>query len=585
MSPTHLADLRAERIALCYIRLSYTREGDETQSPERQRANILRKCQEEQLTPIWFEDVEGHKSGRDVKNRPGWQKLVNQLDHPNVVAVIANDLSRLHRKGWRIGKLLDTLEKRGIALITAAPGKEIDTSTSMGKFIINLTATFDEQYADDIADKVKDGIRHRKSKGLSVGHPPFGTTRNADGHLIPHEDGAWWMPDATFVAGQPDQPPQDGAIWRSYYQAALHILTAYATGEVGTEAIAYKMQSEGYPYRNRKGQPRPMCRDDIRRVVANWPEYGGLVLDQKAKDRNIHTEREIAEMPLDPERAVFPIDLLRQVAQARLQRAVRPVDRGQKRTVYPYALSYITRCAHCEALAKQHQDPTRRTNVNGTNMNGVRRYRHKPGTQCTSQRRSVRCDDLDADFGRLIKGLVISEDALASMLQHADQIDLTPDPDAVDPLVERQRNMQRIKKKIRNIKTLFAEGLIEQDEFRQRMAENDRELAYWEAYTTGHEETMLELTKCLDAIERVANLWDMAQPKDRQLMARNLFDFLVYDFDKQRIVDFRLKPWADRFLVLRVALYDDNTPENKKASPQVVKRNLPHTGLEPVFSP
>jgi DNA invertase Pin-like site-specific DNA recombinase len=95
-----------------------------------------------------------------------------------VVAVVANDLSRLHRKGWRVGKLLDTLEKRGIALVTAAPGKEIDTSTSMGKFVINITATFDEQYADDISDKVIDGIAHRKRQGKSVGIPPFGTTRN-----------------------------------------------------------------------------------------------------------------------------------------------------------------------------------------------------------------------------------------------------------------------------------------------------------------------------------------------------------------------------------------------------------------------
>src|SRR5690606_22261549 len=39
---------------------------------------------------------------------------------------------------------------------------------------------------------------------------------------------------------------------------------------------------------------------------------------------------------------------------------------------------------------------------------------------------------------------------------------------------------------------------------------------------------------------------------------RSLFEYVVYDLDKQRIVDFRLKGWADRFLVLRTALYDDS---------------------------
>ncbi|MFP4324222.1 MAG: hypothetical protein ACLFTK_17335 [Anaerolineales bacterium] len=50
-------------------------------------------------------------------------------------------------------------------------------------------------------------------------------------------------------------------------------------------------------------------------------------------------------MPLDRDRAAFPVDLLKRVGYVRAQRALLAVDRGQKRTVYPYLLSYITRCA------------------------------------------------------------------------------------------------------------------------------------------------------------------------------------------------------------------------------------------------
>ncbi len=35
---------------------------------------------------------------------------------------------------------------------------------------------------------------------------------------------------------------------------------------------------------------------------------------------------------------------------------------------------------------------------------------------------------------------------------------------------------------------------------------------------------------------------------------RNLFESIVYDIDYRRIVDFRLKPWTDRFLVTRASL-------------------------------
>jgi hypothetical protein len=40
-------------------------------------------------------------------------------------------------------------------------------------------------------------------------------------------------------------------------------------------------------------------------------------------------------------------------------------------------------------------------------------------------------------------------------------------------------------------------------------------------------------------------------------MARNLFSSITYNLDLQRIADFKLKPWADRFIMLRSALYQD----------------------------
>lgn len=62
---------------------------------------------------------------------------------------------------------------------------------------------------------------------------------------------------------------------------------------------------------------------------------------------------------------------------------------------------------------------------------------------------------------------------------------------------------------------------------------------------------------CMDALDKLVRLWDMGEPEDRQGMARSLFTHIIYDLDTRRIVDFRLKPWADRFLVLRAALYED----------------------------
>ncbi len=131
-------------VALCYVRLSYTRnerdkdaEGaananpdapkaaaakdyqrtnaqKDKDSPERQRANIQAECDRRGWIAEWYEDTDGHKSGQSEKNRPGWLSLKARLNDPDVVAIVANDLARLHRKGWRVGDLIDFAEEHGV---------------------------------------------------------------------------------------------------------------------------------------------------------------------------------------------------------------------------------------------------------------------------------------------------------------------------------------------------------------------------------------------------------------------------------------------------------------------------------------
>jgi hypothetical protein len=36
---------------------------------------------------------------------------------------------------------------------------------------------------------------------------------------------------------------------------------------------------------------------------------------------------------------------------------------------------------------------------------------------------------------------------------------------------------------------------------------------------------------------------------------------IIYDLDKRQIVDFKMKSWAESFLVLRAALYQDEMSE------------------------
>jgi DNA invertase Pin-like site-specific DNA recombinase len=551
------------KTALCYIRQSFTRDGNDKDSPERQRANIQAVCARMGWTPEFYEDAEGHKSGREEKNRPGWLALKGRLDDPDVIALVANDLSRLHRKGWRVGDLIDYLDSRQVTLVLAAPGREIDLSSAMGRLFVQFSAIMDEWYAADISQRAKDNIAYRKAQGQTVGMPPFGTIRNKEGYLMPSPHGAWLLADGTFTAGTENEPPQDGATWHSYYDAAHFLLSLYSTGEYGLEKIAYKFNDGGWAFRDRTGKPRLIDRDDVRRVVSNWAEYGGMVIDRKAKDRAAYEQRyNLNAIPLNADRAVFPLVLLKEVAKVRHERTIRRVDQSVKRLAYHYALSGITYCSRCEALATKHSNSKLRSLFSGnTTIDGTRRYRHRLGVKCGCINRSVPCHILDSEFERLVKLLTVREDALEHMTELAIQADrvrgvLNPDPAELER--EKAEAIALCRKRMDAAVTLFGDGMIDRTEYRRRLETNEREIAHWQNRTNETQKLALELGMCIEAVEKIARLWDMSDVEDKQGLARSLFTQLTFDLDTQRIVDFRLKPWADRFLTLRATLCDED---------------------------
>ena len=162
--PSHKQAADAPRqVALCYIRQSYTRDANDTNSPQRQRANIQSVCDRYGWTPEWYVDAEGHKSGRSEKNRPAWLSLKARLGDSDVIALVANDLARLHRKSWHVGRTMEMLDEHGVRLVFAAPGRDLDTSTPAGRMMINFLAMQDEAYANDVAQRSKDSIAYRKN--------------------------------------------------------------------------------------------------------------------------------------------------------------------------------------------------------------------------------------------------------------------------------------------------------------------------------------------------------------------------------------------------------------------------------------
>ena len=589
MSPRHTKHPQ-RNIALCYIRLSWTRDESDHNSPDRQRANIQLICDQRGWIPEWYQDTDGHKSATTEKNRPAWLALKARLGDPDVVALVANDLSRLHRKGWRIGDLLDFTDENGVDLVIAAPNKQLDFSTPQGRMVAQFSALMDEWYAIDISQRTTDMIAHRKRQGKSMGLPPFGTVRNEDGFLMLTDEGAWYLPDGTFQAGSADDaPPHPDAIWRGYAETAERILRLYAPNLMGTDAIAMQLQQEGYPWRNRQKQPTLMEGDDVRRVIANWAEYGGYVFQKRARERHPH-DYPIEDVELITERAVFDVDLLRQVGQVRAERSIPHTPQsGIRHDSYPYPLNGITYCDHCEQVAKKHDDPQLRSRLGGKGGDHKGRYRHKAGVKCGSRNRSVKKDRYEGDFRRLLQLLTIRQEAIHHMTELSIQsVRAEAMATGLDLESAKRQAITKCYRRIEAARHLYADGDLSREEYLKRKETNEREIIEWEARSTETEKVALELSTCWQAIEQINHLWDISNDTDRQQMVRSLFSDVIYNLDTQRIVDFRLKPWADRFITLRAAFYEGNNLPQNQNSPRF-SRELFHsvtpTGLEPVSSP
>jgi hypothetical protein len=104
---------------------------------------------------------------------------------------------------------------------------------------------------------------------------------------------------------------------------------------------------------------------------------------------------------------------------------------------------------------------------------------------------------------------------------------------------------------------LFDEGRIDYAGYTQRIEKNEREIAYWNSRTTDAEKVAFELATCIEAVNDIVQNWETAEPETRQKLVRNLFECVFYNLDTRRIEDFKLKPWAERYVTLRIGLYED----------------------------
>lgn len=551
--------MTTRNIALCYVRQSFTRDDKDTNSPDRQRANCLAYCESRGWLPEWHEDAEGHKSGTQEINRPGWLALKTRIADPDIVALVANDLSRFHRKGFRMGQLMELCRDYKLELVKAADRKSLDINDVMVALWVMMEAIFHEFYAADISRKIKDSAAYRVANGIAVGSVPFGVMRGKDddGHssyLQPTPFGVWLMPDGEIIPGKASDPtPAPGAIWRGYFEAARRTLELYAENK-GRQKVANILNKEGYRYLSRTGQAVRFDFEHVRRITANWPEYGGVILTGRAKGRRAR-RLDPSTLALNPERAVIDIALCRAVGQVCALREIdnpqakqfRVVD-NRKLDAQIFPLSKILCCAQCGS------------GLTGDNLNDKPRYRHTgrdaASKACTTEAKSVRMELAHHAVYQLLSTLQVDHEAIPVMVKHLQGVvagEGAAESDREAKRHDMQAEIAHHRQRAKNADFLLLRNRITQQEWQDAIHDTEYEIAALEARLGLENETEAMLQVTARQIVALVDGWQTSKPEEQQAWLTLVIDHIDYDLDEKKITDFRLKPWAEKFMQLKFA--------------------------------
>jgi hypothetical protein len=305
----------------------------------------------------------------------------------------------------------------------------------------------------------------------------------------------------------------------------------------------------------------------VRRVTSAWREYAGLVLKGRARDRIAAKLDNPTSVLSDTGRAVFDLDLLQAVAETQESRSVLHRPEGMVYIAHIFPLSDMLYCAHCEAEANQENNPRLRSRIIGhQKQNQSLRYRHSERRRCGTHNRSVLAEDIEGDFSRLIDVLQVSPRAVELMTELAIQSRFGGLGNQNENELEEQKKVAIAKhhRALKNNLILFQNGEIEVEEYYRNKDHHERQIAHWEARTTDRQKIVFELTTAIEMVKRLQQFWEISEGEDRKLLAHSLFDEIVYDMDRRRIIDFKVKQWAEPFLILRAALYNDQMGEEMK---------------------
>ena len=158
------------RPAAIYAWVSTDDQVQDGFSLEAQRERLEAYCRSKGWTQAGLYVDEGH-SGRGTK-RPAYQRMMAERDGWDVVVVLKMD--RIHRNARNFMDMMEDLHRSGKDFASAT--ESFDTSTAMGRFVMDIIQRIAQLESEQIGERVYMGMAQKAREGTGVlgFQPPLG---------------------------------------------------------------------------------------------------------------------------------------------------------------------------------------------------------------------------------------------------------------------------------------------------------------------------------------------------------------------------------------------------------------------------
>ncbi len=122
------------------------------------------------ILPQRYDD--GGFSGGNM-DRPALSRLLEDVENRRIDCVVVYKVDRLSRSLLDFARIVETFERNGVSFVSVT--QQFNTSTSMGRLILNVLLSFAQFEREIIGERIRDKVAAAKRKGkFTGGTPPLG---------------------------------------------------------------------------------------------------------------------------------------------------------------------------------------------------------------------------------------------------------------------------------------------------------------------------------------------------------------------------------------------------------------------------